>query len=292
MNRTETATTQISLTPDMAALKARLKAICMAGDYTAIARPMEQGALAFLQRMAVPSGAAMLDIGCGAGQIAIPAARAGVRVTGLDIAPNLLARARTRANAEGLTVHFDEGDAELLPYHDDTFDVVVSLIGAMFAPQPERVAAEMVRVCQPSGRIFMANWTSEGLLGQMFKTIGPHLPLAPLMPSPLLWGDETTVRERLQHHVAELRLTRRQYPLHYAFGPADVVEFYREYDGPTHHAFAKLNANAEAALRHDLEQLWAQHNRATDETTSCESEYLEVAAVKPPAQNTKKEITQ
>jgi ubiquinone/menaquinone biosynthesis C-methylase UbiE len=126
----------------------------------------------------------MLDVACGAGQIAIPAARAGARVTGIDIASNWIEQARSRAKAEGVDVRFEEGDAELLSFEDAAFDLVLSLIGAMFAPRPERVAAELVRVCRPGGRIAMANWTPEGHVGQMFKIIGKHVP-PPLMASPL-----------------------------------------------------------------------------------------------------------
>ncbi|MGQ0604108.1 MAG: class I SAM-dependent methyltransferase [Anaerolineales bacterium] len=271
-----------TLTPEMESLKTRLKATWMAGDYGVFAKYLEPGALEFLVRLNLAPGTRMLDVGCGAGQIAIPAARAGVNVTGVDIAANLMEQARARAATEGLTVRFDEGDAEMLPYDDAAFDVVVSLIGAMFAPRPERVAAELVRVCQPGGRIVMANWTPTGFIGQMFKVNGKHVPPPALMPSPVLWGDEATVRERFNTAggIAELALTRRHYPLQYPFGVADVVEYFRTYYGPTQRAFAALEAEGQAALRRDLEQLWAAHNRATAGATQVESEYLEVQAVR------------
>ncbi len=268
------------MAPEMESLKARLKATWMAGDYGYFAKYLEPGALEFLARLPIQSGARMLDVACGAGQIAIPAARAGARVTGVDIATNLIEQARVRAQAEGVDARFDEGDAEMLPYEDASFDLVVSLIGAMFAPRPERVAAELVRVCRPGGRIVMANWTLEGFVGQMFKTIGKHVPPPPLMPSPLLWGNEATVRERLRDGVAELHLTKRQYPFRYPFPPNEVVEHFRTYYGPTNRAFTALDAAGQDALRRDLEQLWGEHNRATDGTTSYESEYLEVVAVR------------
>ena len=172
------------MTPDMELLKARLKSTWMAGDYGHFAKELEPGALEFLSRLSVTPGTRLLDVGCGAGQTAIPAARAGARVTGVDIAANLIEQARARAKAEGLDVRFDEGDAEALAYDDGSFDLVISLIGAMFAPRPDRVAAELVRVCRSGGRIVMANWTAEGFVGQMFKTIGNHVPPPPLMPSP------------------------------------------------------------------------------------------------------------
>src|SRR4028119_2091218 len=180
----------------MESLKGRLKATWMAGDYGHFAKYLEPGAMEFLARLPVQTGTRMLDVACGAGQISIPAARAGARVTGVDIATNSIERARARAREEGLDARFDEGDAEELPYGDASFDVVASLFGAMFAPRPERAAAVWVRVCRPGGRIVMGNWTPEGFVGQMFKVIGKHVPPPALMPSPLLWGDEARVRER------------------------------------------------------------------------------------------------
>ena len=186
-----------TLSPEMQALKTKLKATWDSGDYGRFASYMEPGALEILRRLPVGPGTRLLDVATGAGQIAIPAARLGARVTGIDIAPHSIAQARARAAAEGLTAQFDEGDAESLPYPDAAFDVVVSLIGAMFAPRPDRVAAELVRVTRPGGMIYMANWTPQGFVGQMFKIIGQAVAASPLMPSPVKWGDEATVRERL-----------------------------------------------------------------------------------------------
>lgn len=269
-----------AMTPEMESLKVRLKATWMAGDYGHFAKYLEPGALEFLARMAVAPGTRMLDVACGAGQIAIPAARAGVRVTGVDIATNLIEQARARAKAEGVDARFDEGDAEMLPYEDASFDLVASLIGAMFAPRPERVAAELVRVCRPGGRIVMANWTPESHVGQMFKIIGKHVPPPPLMASPVKWGDDATVRERLRDRIAKLDTTKWLYPMRYPFPPAEVVEFFRVYYGPTNRAFAALDAAGQSVLRSDLEQLWAGNNRARDGSTHVEAEYLDVVAIR------------
>lgn len=268
------------MTPEMEALKARLKSTWMSGDYGHFARYLEPAALEFLSRLALVPGTRMLDVACGAGQISIPAARAGLQVTGIDIASNLIEQARARARAEGLDVRFDEGDAEMLPYEDAEFDLVVSLIGAMFAPRPERVAAELVRVCRPGGRIVMANWTPEGHIGQMFKIIGKHAPPPPLMAPPMKWGDEATVRERLKEGIAKLDTTERTYSMRYPFPPAEVVEFFRVYYGPTNRAFAALDATGQSELRRDLEELWARNNLATDGSTHVEAEYLEVVAIR------------
>ena len=268
-------------TLDLDTLKARLKATWMAGDYVTFARYMEPGALEILAGWQLTPGQRLLDVGCGAGQTAFPAARAGLQVTGVDIATNLIDHARARAAAEGLNAQFDEGDAEALPYPDASFDVVVSLIGAMFAPRPERVAAELLRVCRPGGRLILANWTPPGLVGQMFKTLAKHVPPPPGVPPAVLWGDEATVRERLSAEVSDLKMTRRFYPaFNYPFPVPQVVEFFRQNYGPTHRAFASLSTDGQAALRHDLEQVFAAYNRSPNGSTILQAEYLEVSATR------------
>ena len=163
---------------------------------------MESSAVEFLNRLEIRAGTAVLDVACGSGQLALIAARRGARVTGVDIATNSIEAARGRAAAEGLDARFDEGDAEALPYAEGSFDVVATIFGAMFAPRPELVAAELVRVCRPGGTIAMANWTKDGFIGQMFKTIARFI-APPGMPSPVLWGDETVVRERFGANVSD-----------------------------------------------------------------------------------------
>ena len=270
----------MTLSPEMEALKARLKAMWMAGDYGFFAHYLEPGAMEFLPTLQIAPGDRVLDVACGAGQLSLPAARAGASVTGIDIATNLIEQAQARAQAEGLPICFEEGDAEDLPYEEASFDLVFSLIGAMFAPRPERVAAEMVRVCKPGGRIVMGNWTPEGFVGQMFKTNGKHVPPPAGMPAPVLWGREDVVRERLGDGVDDLRLARKLYPMRYPFPPPDVVEFFRAYYGPTNRAFAALDVDGQEALRRDLELLWSEHNQASDGGTAVDAEYLEVAAVR------------
>jgi SAM-dependent methyltransferase len=267
-----------TMTSDMEALKSRLKATWMAGDYGHFAQYLEPGALEFLNRLAIPPGTRMLDVACGAGQIAIPAARAGVQVTGVDIAANLIDQARARAKAEGVDAQFDEGDAEMLPYEDGSFDLVVSLIGAMFAPRPEFVAAELIRVCRPGGKIVMANWTPEGHVGQMFKIIGKYVPPSPLMASPMKWGDEATVHDRLKDGASSVQSTRYMYPMRYPFSPAEVVDFFNTYYGPANRAMATLDEDRQTAMHDELEALWSKNNQSTDGTTYVEAEYLEVVA--------------
>jgi SAM-dependent methyltransferase len=270
----------VEMTPEMEALKARLKATWMSGDYGHFAKYLESGALEFLSHISIEPGARILDVACGAGQISIPAARVGAKVTGVDIAPNLIEQARARARAENLDARFDEGDAEMLPYDDGSFDIVVSLIGMMFAPRPELVTDELKRVCRPGGKIIMGNWTPVGFVGQMFKIHGKHVPPPAIMEPPVKWGNEEVVRSRLNDGISQLKASRRLYPMRYPFPPSEVVEFFRTYYGPTHKAFAALDVEKQAALRQDLEQLWMEHNTAKDGTTFLESEYLEVIATR------------
>ena len=265
-----------TMTPEMTALKARLKTTWESGDYGVFATYLEKGAIEFFGRLNIPAGTRLLDVACGAGQLTLPAARKGIAVTGLDLAANLVQQARTRAADEGLTMHMDEGDAENLPYPDASFDVVMSLIGAMFAPRPELVASEMIRVCRSGGRIIMGNWTPAGHIGQMFKVIGKHVPPPPYMPSPLLWGDEAICRQRFGTAVNDLKSTRYLYPFEYPFAPAKVVDFFIEYYGPTNRAYGSLNAESQKAMRDDLIALWARNNVATDGTTRVLAEYIEV----------------
>jgi SAM-dependent methyltransferase len=269
----------ILTTADLDQLKTRLKTTWMTGDYDVFARYMEKDAEVFYQRLGITPGTRLLDVGCGAGQLALIAARAGAVVTGCDIATNWLERARTRAAAEGLNITFEEGDAEALPYKDAQFDAVTSMFGAMFAPRPELVAAELSRVCRPGGTIAMANWTPSGFIGQMFKIIAKHI--APSgMPSPALWGDEATVRDRFRDGIATLKLTPRLYRFEYPFPPDAVVEFFRVNYGPMTRAFASLDANGQKSLRSELVRLWAEHNTAAGDTTLVAAEYLEVVATR------------
>lgn len=265
---------------EMTALKARLKSTWESGDYGAFATYLEPGALEFFDRLRIPPGARMLDVACGAGQLTLPAARRGIRVTGLDLAQNLVDQARARARTEGLDVPIEQGDAEDLPFESGSFDVVLSLIGAMFAPRPERVAAEMLRVCRPGGTIVMGNWTPAGHVGQMFKIVGKYVPPPTLFPSPLLWGDEATVRARFAGGLDPLRITPRMYPFRYPFSPSEVVDYFFAYYGPTLKAYGSLDEEDRGRLRDDLIDLWSAHNRAPDGATEVDGEYLEVIGIR------------
>lgn len=267
---------------NLAAIKARQKATWESGDFGQIARTIETVAEEFMARQPVRAGAHVLDVACGTGNLAVIAARRGGSVWGIDIACNLIHQARVRAAEERLRANFMEADAEDLPFDDGQFDLTVSMFGVMFAPRPEVATAELLRVTKPGGQIALANWTPTGFIGKMFNVFKAHLPPPPAgVPSPMGWGDETTVRARLQHGFREVRTARRLALMRYPFSPAETVEFFRQYYGPTQKAFASLDAAAQDALRRDLVELQTANNIAkTPGTTEVAAEYLEVIATR------------
>jgi SAM-dependent methyltransferase len=257
-----------------------MRATWMAGDFGQVAQYSAKFAEAFVARIGIPPMAKVLDVACGTGNVSIPAARGGAKVTGIDIAPNLLEQARKRAASEGLEAVFEEGDAEQLPYSDGRFDFVTSMFGAMFAPRPERVAAELIRVCCSGGKIAMANWTREGFVGKTFALGAQFVPPPEGIPSPLLWGDARTVRERLANGTSRVEANVQTIEFEFPFAPKEVVGFFREYFGPTRIGFARLGPQEQAAYAAALERLWQENNRATDGGTRVQAEYLEVIAIR------------
>jgi len=268
------------ITPEMQALKGRMKSTWEAGDFGIIAKSIEQGGRDFISRLSITPGMRVLDVACGTGNTALPEARTGADVTGIDIAANLIDQARANAAAEGLNVNFEVGDAEDMPYEDGSFDMVTTMFGAMFAPRPDVTASELKRVCKTGGLIAMGNWTPQGFAGQMFKIGGQHVPPPPGIAPPVMWGDEETVKQRFAEGISDLKMERIKIMFHFDMPPAEVVEHFRKYFGPTNVAFSKLDEAGQAALRHDLVELWTANNRASDGKTQVESEYLEVRAVK------------
>ena len=275
-----TETAKLPMTPEMETLKTKLKATWTAGDFGKIAESFTSGAAEFVESLKLAPGMRVLDVACGTGNQSLPAAHAGAEVIGVDIAPNLLVQAQERARSEGLKIRFEEYDAENLPYKNGEFDVVMSMFGAMFAPRPELVSAELVRVCRPGGVIALGNWTPTGFIGQMFKTTGKHVQPPANMPSPLLWGDEEKVKERLGEGVSVIKFERPSIVFAFPFDVAATIEFWREFYGPTNKAFAALDADGQAALRRDLENLWTENNLASDGSTLVKSEYLQITAIR------------
>ena len=261
----------------LAQLKQRMKSNWMAGDFGQIAKILGHGAEDFVSRLGLQPGMQVLDVACGTGNQSLPAARAGAHVTGVDIATNLLQQARQRAAEENLTIQFDEGDAEQLPYSDAQFDVVLSMFGAMFAPRPDVVAQELQRVCRPGGLIAMANWTPDSFVGKSFQVTGRHVAPPAEIPAPVLWGTEDVVAERFGAG-ATLQMQKRRVLFDLPESPADAVDFFRQYFGPTQVAFSRLDADGQKRMRDELIALWTEHNIGDASHTKVHAEYLEVHA--------------
>lgn len=264
---------------DMDALKARLKTTWEAGDFSEVAKHIEAAAEEFVGRLDIRPGTKVLDVACGSGNLAVVAARLGADVTGLDLADNLVEAAKKRAEKLGLDIKFEQGDAENLPYDDDSFEIVMSMYGVMFAPRPEMIASELVRVCKPGGRIAMANWTPESFAGQMFKLGGKYVPPPP-MPPPVQWGVPEIVAERFGDRVTDLRTTPRIADMVFEYGPEGVVEHFKTYFGPVMMALKAMGEENHEPYTRDAVELWEKNNIATDGTTLVKSEYLEVVATK------------
>ncbi len=268
--------------PNLIAVRARQKATWESGDFGQIARSIESVAEQFMERQPLQTGLRVLDVACGTGNLAVIAAKHGCVVNGIDIAANLIDQARARAAGAGLKVDFKEGDAEALPFADASFDLAVSMFGVMFTPQPEVATAELRRVTRPGGRIAFANWTPEGFIGKMFGVFKAHLPPPPAgVPSPMEWGSEAVIQKRLQKGFTDVRLTRCIATMRYPFSPAETVEFFRKYYGPTLRAFESLSPSAQAALQRDLVELQTRYNIAkTPDATEVAAEYMEVIATR------------
>lgn len=265
---------------DIDTIKTGMRETWMAGDFGEIARFIQHHADDFVARRSITPEMRVLDVACGTGNLTIPAARAGAAVTGIDIADNLIGQARERAREEDLAIDFQSGDAEALAYPDGAFDVVMSMYGTMFAPRPALAAAEMVRVCRPGGTIAMANWIPNSFVGEMFKLVGKHAPLPEGVPSPALWGDEATVRERLHKGVTEIRTTPVAVTFEYPSPVPEVVEFHKQFFGPIERAWKRLPEDGRRALWEDMVDHWERHNEASDGTTRVTAHYLEVVATR------------
>jgi ubiquinone/menaquinone biosynthesis C-methylase UbiE len=223
------------------------------------------------------AGQRVLDVAAGNGNATLAAARRGGEVTALDYVPSLLESARERATAERLVVMFREGDAENIPYRDGSFDVVLSTFGAMFSPNQERTAQELLRVCATGGKIGLANWTPEGFVGQLFKTIGKYVPPMPGVKSPALWGTPQRLNELFGAN-ATIHTERRHYVFRYK-SPDHWLETFRSYYGPVLKAYAALDAERQENLTCDIFNLLEAFNSSSDRLAVA-SEYLEAVVSK------------
>jgi SAM-dependent methyltransferase len=273
-----TAPVAPTTTPDLAAVKARQRATWSSGDYAVVGTTLQIVGESLCEALDLRAGQRVLDVAAGNGNASLAAARRWCEVVSTDYVPALLERGRDRANAERLAIEFREADAEALPFDDGAFDVVVSTFGAMFAPNARRVAAELLRVCRPGGRIGMANWTPEGFIGQLFRTMGRHVPPPAGVESPALWGTEARLKELFGAHGTIL-VNRPRFVFRYR-SPAHWLDVFRTTYGPVHKAFAALDGPAQKALADDLLELIGRFNRADDGTMVVPSEYLEVVVAR------------
>jgi ubiquinone/menaquinone biosynthesis C-methylase UbiE len=264
---------------DLAALKTRQKAAWSSGDYAVVGTTLQIVGEELCESLDLRSGQKVLDVAAGNGNVSLAAARRWCDVVSTDYVPSLLERGRARASADGLTFEFKEADAEALPFADGAFDVVVSTFGVMFAPNQEQAAAELLRVCKPGGKIGLANWTPEGLIGQVFKTLGKHLPPPAGAKSPALWGTRERLTDMFGAAAASIAIEPRVFNFRYR-SPEHFFEVLKAYYGPILKAFAALDESRQDDLRADLTALFARTNKADDGTMVAPSEYLEVVITK------------
>ncbi|MBX3607889.1 MAG: methyltransferase domain-containing protein [Piscinibacter sp.] len=274
-----TTTTPVAAQPDFAAVKARQQASWSSGDYAVVGTTLQIVGETLAEAMDLRSGQRVLDVAAGNGNASLAAARRWCEVVSTDYVGTLLARGRERAAAERLDIEFREADAENLPFPDGAFDAVLSTFGVMFAPNPRRVASELLRACRSGGRIGLANWTPEGFIGQLFKTIGKHVPPPAGIESPALWGTRARIAELFGSEAAAIEIEPRHFQFRYR-SPQHFVDIFRTYYGPVLKAFAALDTNGQKALADDLTALIARFNGARDGTMVASAEYLEIVVTK------------
>jgi SAM-dependent methyltransferase len=265
----------ITPTPDYAAVKVRQQATWASGDYHAVAARIQLTSDHLVDSADLRAGWRVLDVAAGSGNTSIAAARLGCDVVGIDYVPALLERGRERAAAEGLAVDLREGDAEALEFADASFDAVISVFGSMFAPDHERTASELVRVCRPGGTIALASWTPTGFIGELFRTITKHVPPPAGVASPLLWGDADHLRSLLGDGVAAIETEERTFTFRFESAEG-LVDFFGTWYGPTHKALAA--AEDPDALRADMIDLVKRSDRLGSGPVAVPSTYLEAVA--------------
>ena len=265
--------------PDFAAIKQRQQATWASGDFAVIGVTLQIVGESLVDAVDIRAGERVLDVAAGNGNATLAAARCFAEVTSTDYVQALLDKGRARAAAEGVQVKFQTADAEDLPFADDSFDVVLSTFGAMFTPDHTRPAREMLRVVRSGGRIGLANWTPEGFIGQLFKTIGAYVPPPTGLKSPALWGTEAHLIELFGARAADIRAVRKHFKFRYR-SAAHWIQIFRDFYGPTHKAFAALDATGQSALEKDITALLNRCNTAGAASLVVPSEYLEVVITK------------
>ena len=264
---------------DLKAIKSRQQGAWSSGDYAVVGTTLQIVGEELCEALDLCAGQKVLDVAAGNGNVTLAAARRWCDVVSTDFVPALLERARERAVAERFDIDFQEADAEALPFRNGSFDVVVSTFGVMFTPDQDRAAAELVRVCRSGGKIGLANWTPEGFIGQLFKTIGKHLPPPAGMKSPALWGTRARIAEMFESHASSIKCAQRNFLFRYR-SAEHWLDVFRTYYGPLLKAFAALPPATQAALEHDLKALVAQFNRSGSNAMVVPSEYLEVVVIR------------
>ena len=264
---------------DLNALKARQHGAWSSGDYAIVGTTLQIVGEELCEALDIRAGQSVLDVAAGNGNATLAAARRWCDVVSTDYVPSLLERGRARASADGLSVEFKEADAEALPFADAAFDVVVSTFGVMFTPNQDRAVSELLRVCKRGGKIGLANWTPEGFIGQLFKTLGKYLPPPAGAKSPALWGTKARIDEMFGARANDIQIARRNFVFRYR-SAEHFVEIFKTYYGPVLKAFAALDSTSQDGLKRDILALIATMNRSADETMVLPSEYLEIVVIK------------
>jgi len=264
---------------DLTAVKTRQQGAWSSGDYAIVGTTLQIVGEELCETLDLRAGQRVLDVAAGNGNISLAAARRWCKVVSTDYVPALLERGRERAAAERLDIEFKQADAEALPFADASFDIVVSTFGVMFTPDQDRAAAELIRVCKPGGKIGLANWTPEGFIGQVFKTIGKHLPPPAGVKSPALWGTEARISEFFGPQAASIEIQPRAFAFRYHTAQ-HWLEVFKTYYGPLLKAFAALEPGAQSALAEDLLALIARFNRSGDASMVVPSDYLEIVVTR------------
>ena len=265
--------------PDLGTVKTRQQGAWSSGDYAIVGTTLQIVGEALCEALDLRAGQKVLDVAAGNGNVTLAAARRWCDVVSTDYVPALLERGRERAVAERLAIEFRQADAEALPFADASFDVVVSTFGVMFTPDQDKAAAELVRVCKPGGKIGLANWTPEGFIGQLFKTIGKHMPPPAGVKSPALWGTGARITELFGAQAASIQLEQRSFVFRYR-SAQHWLDVFKTYYGPLLKTFGALDPQTQAALTDDLFALIKRFNRSGDKTMVVPSEYLEVVVTR------------